>query len=116
MAGTYYGRRFMSASRRKAIVLASLVAACGTDASGPGAPVANVLVNPLTAALPIQTTVQLNAIPRDANGAQLNGRSIVWSSSAPGIATVSIGGLVTGVSLGTATITATSEGKSGTAS
>ena len=39
---------------------------------------------------------------------------MTWGSSDPTVATVNATGLVTGVAAGTATITATSEGKSGT--
>ena len=44
----------------------------------------------------------------------LTGRVVTWGSSDPTVATVNANGLVTGVALGSATITATSEGKSGT--
>src|SRR5207247_7334120 len=60
-------------------------------------------------------TVQLTAPPKDANGNTLAGRTIAWASSNPAAATVNTSGRVTGVAAGTATITATSEGKSGTA-
>ncbi len=47
---------------------------------------------------------------------QISGSSVGWSSSATNIATVtSPGGSVTGVAIGTATITASSQGISGTA-
>src|SRR2546427_13142024 len=62
-----------------------------------------------------RSTVQLTATPRGANGLPLSGRLVTWASSAPGMAAVSTGGLVTGVASGAATITATSEGKNGTA-
>ena len=58
-------------------------------------------------------TVQLSASPREANGRELF-RPVTWSSSAPTVATVSGTGLVTGVSVGQATITATADGKSST--
>src|SRR2546428_10482062 len=58
---------------------------------------------------------QLTATPLDAKGNPLSGRIVTWASSAPGVAIVSTGGLVTGVATGSATITATSEGKSGSA-
>ena len=45
----------------------------------------------------------------------LTGRVISWSSNQTAIATVTGSGVVTGVSGGTATITATSEGQVGTA-
>jgi hypothetical protein len=44
----------------------------------------------------------------------LNGRTITWTSSSGTVATVNGSGLVSGVAAGSATITATSEGKSGT--
>ncbi len=59
---------------------------------------------------------QLTATPRDAGGAALTGRSVTWSSSNNAIAEVDANGLVTGRGPGTATITATSEGRNGTAS
>lgn len=81
----------------------------------PPAPVASVEVSPGTADLVIGGMQQLSATMRDAGGGTLSGRTATWSSSAPGVASVSASGLVTGVTVGTATITATSEGRSGTA-
>ncbi len=52
---------------------------------------------------------------RDAGGNVLAGRSVTWSSSNTAVATVTQSGVVTGVGRGTAEITATSEGKSGSA-
>ena len=80
------------------------------------APVAAVTVSPSAANIAITGTVQLTATPRDANGNPLTGRAISWSSSNNNIATVNGSGLVTGVTAGSVTITATSEGQSGTAS
>jgi len=80
------------------------------------APVAAVTVTPSAANIAITGTVQLTATPRDANGNPLTGRAISWSSSNNNIATVNGSGLVTGVTAGSVTITATSEGQSGTAS
>src|SRR5439155_20800656 len=57
----------------------------------------------------------LTATPKDSAGNPLSGRVVTWASSAPGVATVSASGLVTGVAAGSATITATSETKSGAA-
>jgi Bacterial Ig-like domain (group 2) len=59
--------------------------------------------------------VQLTATPRDANDNPLSGRTITWASDNTTVARVSTSGLVTGVVAGLATITATSEGRSGTA-
>ena len=81
----------------------------------PPIPVASVVVNPGTASLNIGGSVTLSATLRDANGATLSGRAITWSSSATAIATVSSTGVVNAIAPGSATITATSEGKSGSA-
>jgi uncharacterized protein YjdB len=78
-------------------------------------PVASVSVSPASASLRVGGTVQLAATPKDSAGNSLSGRVVTWASSASGVATVSASGLVTGVAAGTATLTATSEGKSGTA-
>src|SRR5438034_1267932 len=78
-------------------------------------PVTAVVVAPATANVTVDSTVQLVAMPKDANGNLLSGRTVSWLSGNPGVATVSASGLVTGVSTGAATITAASEGKSGTA-
>ena len=77
-------------------------------------PVASVTVSPATASVQAGQTVQLAATPKDANGNPLSGRTVTWASSNSAVATVGGSGLVTGVTAGSATITATSEGKSGT--
>src|SRR5207302_1532320 len=77
-------------------------------------PVASVTVSPSPASVQQGATVQLSATPKDASGNPLSGRVVTWSSSNTGVATVNGSGLVTGVAAGSATITATSEGKNGT--
>jgi uncharacterized protein YjdB len=79
------------------------------------APVSTVTVSPPTPTVVIGTTTTLAATTKDALGAVLTGRSVTWSSANNAIATVNSNGVVTGVALGTVTITATSEGKTGTA-
>ena len=78
-------------------------------------PVASVTVSPASATVVAGQTVQLTATPKDVNGNPLTGRTITWSSSNTSVATVNASGLVSGVVAGSATITATSEGQSGTA-
>ena len=85
---------------------------CGGDSSGPPA-VATVEVSTV-ADIVVGQTAQLIATPRDASGNPLANRTITWSTSSASIATVSTSGAVTGVTPGSATITATSEGKNGT--
>jgi uncharacterized protein YjdB len=69
----------------------------------------------LTLTLTVSQTGTLAATLKDAAGNVLTGRVVTWTSSLGAIATVSSTGVVTGQSPGTTTITATSEGKSGTA-
>src|SRR6266853_328242 len=82
----------------------------------PPAPVASVSLTPAAASVLTGQTVQLTATPKDANGNPLAGRAVTWSTDNGSVATVSGTGLVTAAGAGSATITATSEGKSGTAS
>jgi uncharacterized protein YjdB len=76
--------------------------------------VASVTVAPTSGSLAAGGTLQLTATTRDANANILSGRTVTWSSSDGTKASVSTTGLVTGVAAGNATITAASEGKSGT--
>lgn len=87
-------------------------------------PVASVRVAPDTATVPIGGTVQLVATTLDSAGGPLPCRPVTWASSNPGVASVqratsytcnTSNGLVTGLGAGVDTITATSEGRSGTA-
>jgi len=78
-------------------------------------PVAFVTLEPPTANVPVGQTVQLTATTRDADQKVLTEHVVTWASGNTALATVSSAGLVTGVAVGQTTITATSEGKSGTA-
>jgi len=88
----------------------------GTASITVAVPVASVTVSPASASVPAGQTAQLTATPKDASGNPLSGRVITWASSNTSVATVSSSGLVTGKVAGSATITATSEGQSGTSS
>ena len=78
-------------------------------------PVARVVVAPEMAALLVGQTLALTAGALDAAGDPVPGATVVWSSSDPAVASVSTAGLVTAVGAGSATVTATSQGRSGTA-
>src|SRR5438445_26532 len=78
-------------------------------------PAAAVTVSPAAASILAGTTVQLAAVTKDSAGKTLARRTTTWTTSNSGVATVSASGLVTGVAAGSVTVTATSEGQSGTA-
>ena len=79
-------------------------------------PVASVDVLPPNLELSVGVTAQLRAVTYDATGEELTGRVVIWASSNPAVATTDDTGLVRGVAPGSASITATSEGQSGSAS
>jgi uncharacterized protein YjdB len=110
-AGSYSG-----AASRPVTIIASTEGQSGTvTLSITPLPVASVLLVPASAALRVGETATLTATVRDAVGTTLTGRTITWASSAPAVATISAAGVVTAVALGSATLTATSEGQSATA-
>lgn len=78
---------------------------------------ATVATVSLTATVPptfyVGQTVQATATPRDANNNALNAFSVSWVSSAPAVASVS-NGLITALSAGATTITASAGGKTAT--
>jgi hypothetical protein len=79
------------------------------------APVAKVIVSPATLKLAHGLTGTLSAQLQDAGGHVIDDRVPTWSTSDATIATVSSQGAVQGVNIGAATITASAEGKTGTA-
>ncbi|BAH37248.1 MAG TPA: hypothetical protein DGD08_00480 [Gemmatimonas aurantiaca] len=78
-------------------------------------PVAMVTVAPVIDTILVGDSVVFTATARDSQNNVLTGRTFTWASSTGTIATISNSGLVRGIAAGTATITATSEGKTGTA-
>ena len=78
-------------------------------------PVASVTVVLGSTSLNPGQTTAATATVRDATGNVLNGRAISWSSLNTSIATISIGGTVTAVAPGSATIRATVESQTGDA-
>ncbi|HET7456371.1 MAG TPA: Ig-like domain-containing protein [Gemmatimonadaceae bacterium] len=78
-------------------------------------PVGSVTVTPTSAALAVGGTATFEATVKDPSGNTLTDRTVTWSSSDVNVATVSSSGVVTAVGPGTATITASTGGKSGQA-
>ena len=74
-------------------------------------PVASMAVQPASATVEVGQSVALSATLRADNGATLTDRNVLWTTDAPDVATVTPAGVVTGVSVGTARISITSEGQ-----
>jgi uncharacterized protein YjdB len=94
----------------RALLLFLVVAAglsCGGSTSGPSVTtVAAVTVEAPGANIAVGRTAQLSAVAFDQTGAQLIGVTFQWSSSDKTIATVSSTGVVTGIAVGSARISA----------
>src|SRR5947207_3737960 len=105
----------MAQTLRRLLAVAAVLLFATCHNEGPPATVASVTVTPRTLTVGVGATAQLTATPKDANGTALTGRVVTWASDNTTVATVSSMGLVGGVAQGQATITATSEGQSGTA-
>ncbi|MFP5355624.1 MAG: Ig-like domain-containing protein, partial [Gemmatimonadota bacterium] len=96
-----------------AVVPAVVLAACGgSESSGPPK-VASIGVTALATQLEIGQTAQLTASPRDSKGNPLTGKTVTWTSSAAAVASVDNAGIVSGVTAGTATISAAADGVTG---
>jgi hypothetical protein len=99
----------------EAVITATSEGESGSAAITVRTPVAAVVVTPPSATILNGEDLQLAATTEDAAGNPLSDRAVTWSSNSAAVATVSSAGTVTGVAPGTATITASAEGKSGTA-
>jgi uncharacterized protein YjdB len=97
-----------SAGGKSASAIVSIVAASPAS-------VASVTVSPSSATITTGKTTQLSATLKDSVGNILGGRTVTWTSSNTGVATVSSNGLVTGLAGGNVTISAASGGQQGTA-
>jgi len=125
LSGRRTGAGYVQYMRVAACAVAVMsVAACGGGGDGGGSSITTpppVAVGSVAVTLPaaqVQVGAQLTAQAevRSAAGAALSGRVVAWSSSNGAVATVTDGGVITGVAPGTVSITATSEGRSGSAS
>lgn len=74
-----------------------------------------VRLSPAILTLPKGSRLPLTVTVLDGRGKELSGRVVTFESSNPGVATVDADGVVTGIARGTTVITATCEGRWGTA-
>ena len=103
---------------RPAVLLALGAFGCGAgdlvDPTPAGlVPVASLSVSTTHDTVYVADTLSLGLVVRDSAGNLLSGRAVQWQSTAPGVATVSNVGLVTGVAPGAVTIAATAGGQTG---
>ena len=93
--------------------------ACGHDTTSPPPPppppprVASVTVTPASDTLLVNGFVLLVATARDSAGSVITGRTVNWSSSNPGLASVNASGRVDALGTGTVTVTAKVDSVSG---
>ena len=93
-----------------------VVLGCGGDdpcesVAGP-AVVASVALTPNDPSVAVGESLQLEAVPLNSCGGEVDDASVSWSTSDAGVASVTPAGSVTGMTVGDAVITAFSEGKS----
>lgn len=101
--------------RCSAAAVILLVTACsGKSSLNDGTSIANIAVSGVPSALVPGGSAQLSATVTDVAGDVVQ-QPVTWNSNHSSVVTVSTGGLVTAVSVGTATITAQSGGKAGSA-
>ena len=105
-------------ARRVARLLAAavlLTACAGSDGTGPEPvpSVARVEVTPVEGAVVVGGAVRFSARALTAAGEVVQGGSVAWATDDPKVATVDPSGLVTALSLGTVTVTATVHGVTG---
>jgi hypothetical protein len=72
--------------------------------------IATITVTPNSPSIAVTGIQQFEATAMDGDGNTINGVTFTWASSATGVATISTGGLATGVAAGTTQITAAAGG------
>src|SRR2546422_4950992 len=113
------GYQFQLVTFRGTLTVNAVVGALSNIASGTTtastASVAAVTVSPSSVSQLVGATQQLSATLKDASGTVRAGQPLSWGAGNTAVATVSASGLETGPTVGSATITATSGGVSGSA-
>lgn len=100
-----------------AVLLAfSLSCDGGTTEPDSASVVDRIVITPATFDLDVGETTQLVATPQTAQGVAVSGLTVTWTSSNETVATVSAFGVVSGVGIGSVTITAAASGKTGSVS
>ncbi|HEY2806307.1 MAG TPA: Ig-like domain-containing protein, partial [Gemmatimonadales bacterium] len=108
---------------RGPLLAAAALAACSSDRPLSTSPsfditapsVGSVTLTPTVLSMAPGDTARLSALLRNPGGETILGMAVTWATNAPTVAKVSASGLVTAVTTGNATITASAGGHSGTA-
>ena len=90
----------------------SVATGCSSDSTSPDdGEVESIAVTPSSATVAVGANLTLSAEVRDGAGQLMAGRRVTWSSEDDAIATVSASGVVTGRTIGTVMIAASTVGK-----
>ncbi|MGC2636540.1 MAG: Ig-like domain-containing protein [Acidobacteriaceae bacterium] len=93
-----------------ALLTLTMVACGGSKSTKTTSTVATISVSPSSPSIAVGATEQFTATAKDSSGKPITAVTFTWASSATGVATVTSGGLATGVAAGTAQITASASG------
>ena len=97
-----------------AVLITGLIgSACSDDCPNCPGPPATVVVSPDTTSVLLARQLHLVALIYDKDGNLLSGHNVTWVSDDDAIATVDADGNISGIAVGTATITATAAGLKG---
>ena len=88
------------------VALCVSTSSCASEIILSAGRVVRIILNPLSATIRVGNRISVTAIPADSVGQPVGNASVTWSSSRTTVASVDAVGDVTGVSPGTATITA----------
>jgi len=89
------------------LALVALLVGCGGSSTGT---LAVIVISPTTSFLGINAQETFTATAQDSKGKSLSGVTFTWTSNAPDIASIDTAGVVTGHTVGTVQITASSSG------
>jgi alpha-tubulin suppressor-like RCC1 family protein len=101
-------------SKYLAPTLVALLTVVACDEPAAPEPVASVTLSAAATTVAAGDSLRLTATLHARNGRELDRRPVAWSTTAPGVATVSESGIVAGIAPGTASIIAAAEGHADT--
>jgi len=96
-------------------IATAVIFACTTDTLIGPKDVAFLVIEPDTVVMPVGDTILLEGVATDSRGVKYIGAKITWSSSNPSVVAITADGRLISAAVGTATVTASAEGKSASA-